>query len=325
MTLTRVQSLDDAREAAAGDRPTSSVRWLRRLFRKKIAIACLLVIGVLYFCGLFAPWVAPYHYADQNLDASFEGPSWEHPLGTDRNGRDTLSRNIYAMRTTTIVTLATLATGAFLLPITLGMLAGYRGGFTDSLIMRSGEIFASLPGLPMLVLINATLRPRFVSGVEEAEEALGWSWLSNSAFPDYFLIFFVLSLFGWVGGARLIRTQVLTLKGQEFVLAARASGAGTMRILFKHLLPNILPLVIVGFSAALGAIAGTEIALTFIGVGVQPPTPSFGALIQEGAPRSVLEAHPQLLLVPAAIVAALLFAFNLLGDALNDVLTPRTR
>ena len=324
MSITRSATMDQAAEVASQG-GAGGPRWLRRLLRKKLAVACIVVIIALYLCGIFAPWVAPYHYSDQNLDASFEGPSWEHPLGTDRNGRDTLSRNIYAMRTTTIVTLATLATGAFLLPITLGMLAGYRGGTADSLIMRSGEIFASLPGLPMLVLINATLRARFVDGVESAEERLGWGFLSNSSFPDYFLIFFVLSLFGWVGGARLIRTQVLTLKGQEFVLAARASGAGTVRILFKHLLPNILPLVIVGFSAALGAIAGTEIALTFIGVGIQPPHPSFGSLIQEGAPRSVLEAHPQLLLVPAAIVAMLLFAFNLLGDALNDVLTPRTR
>ena len=182
-------------------------------------------------------------------------------------------------------------------------------------------MLATLPGLPMLVLINATLRPRFESAIDKS----GWEALSDSAFPQYFIIFFVLSLFGWVGGARLVRTQVLTLRNSEYVLSARASGASTRRILFAHLFPNILPLVLVGWSAALGAIAGSEIALTFLGVGVQPPHPSFGALITDGASRTVLENHPQLLLVPAGIVAGLIFAFNLLGDALNDVITPRAR
>jgi ABC-type dipeptide/oligopeptide/nickel transport system permease subunit len=298
---------------------------MRRLLRKRIAVVCLVVIAIFYFCGAFAPWIAPYGYAEQNLDASFEGPSWEHPFGTDRNGRDVFSRVLYATRTTLIVTLATVAAGSVVLPLTLGMLSGYRGGWVDTLIQRTGEILASLPGLPMLVLISATLRPRFVGWVEDFEDAVGWHGLTESGFADYFLIFFVLSLFGWVGGARLIRTQVLTMRGSEHVIAARASGATTTRILFRHLLPNVMPLVIVGVSAALGAIALSEIGLTFLGVGIQPPHPSFGALISDGAARSTLENHPQLLLVPAVIVATQIFAFNLLGDSLNDVLTPRAR
>ena len=300
-------------------------RSFRRLLSKRLAILCLIVIAVFYVCGAFAPLVAPYGYADQDLDASFAGPSWEHPFGQDRLGRDTLSRNIFAARTTVIVTIATVSTGSILLPLTLGMLAGYRRGIVDATIMRVGEILASLPGLPMLILINATMRPRFVSWVENAEDVVGWHWLTESAFTDYFLIFFVLSLFGWVGGARIIRTQVLTLRSSEFIIAAEASGATTFQVLFRHLFPNVLPLVIVGLSASLGAIAGTEIALTFLGVGIQPPHASFCALITDGASRTVLENHPQLLLVPAAIVASLIFAFNLLGDALNDVFTPRAK
>jgi ABC-type dipeptide/oligopeptide/nickel transport system permease subunit len=300
-------------------------RAVRRLLRKKIAVACLLVIFAFYVIALTAPWVAPYSYNEQNLDASFQGPSSDHWLGTDRIGRDTLSRNMFAARTTVIITVATILTGGILLPLTLGMLAGYRGGWVDSAINRVGEILAALPGLPMLILITATLRPRVVSWVENVEDVIGWEGMTESGFVDFFLIFFVLSLFGWVGGARLIRTQVLTLRDSEFVLAARASGASTMRILFTHLLPNVMPLVIVGLSASLGAIAAAEIGLTFLGVGIQPPNPSFGALITEGASRTVLENHPQLLIVPAVIVASLIFAFNLLGDALNDVLTPRAR
>ena len=331
-------------EIIATNEPAGSSPWrraLRRLLHKRIAVACLVVISLFYVGGVFAPWIAPYGYSAQNLDRSFDGPSVHHPLGNDRNGRDTLSRNIYAARTTVIVTLATVATGFVLLPLTLGMLAGYRRGWIDAIIMRGGEILASMPGLPMLVLISATLRPRFVDLVEKAEVHLpnvtcsllgveqgdghACKPLTDSGFADYFIIFFVLSLFGWVGGARLIRTQVLTLRDSEYVTAARASGASTRRILFSHLLPNIMPLVVVGASASLGSIALTEIGLTFLGVGIQPPHPSFGALITDGASRTVLENHPQLLLVPAIIVGSLIFAFNLLGDSLTDILTPRAR
>ena len=300
-------------------------RSLRRLLRRKLAVICLVVIAVFYAAGIFAPVIAPYSYTEQNLDRSFDGPSLQHPLGTDRNGRDSLSRTIYAARTTVIVTAATFATGFVLLPVALGMIAGYRRGFTDALINRTGEILASLPGLPMLVLINSTMRPRFELAVSWFEDVIHYHGLTSSGFADYFLIFGVLSLFGWVGGARLVRTQVLMLRGSEFILAAEASGASTRRILFQHILPNIMPLVIVGASASLGSIALSEIGLTFLGVGVRPPHPSFGALITDGAGRSVLENHPELLLVPAGVVASLIFAFNLLGDALNDVFTSKAQ
>jgi len=300
-------------------------RMLRRLLRKKLAVACLVVIAIFYAAGIFAPLLAPHGYSDQNLDLSFSGPSLDHPFGTDRLGRDMLSRNMYAARTTVIVTLATVLAGGFVLPLGLGLLAGYRPGVIDWTINRAGEVLSSLPGLPMLLLINATLRTRFVDLVGWFEDRVHYHGLTSSGFADYFLIFSALSLFGWVGGMRLIRTQVLTLRSAEYVLAAEASGAGTWRIIFRHLLPNVMPLVLVGVSASLGAVAGSEIALTFLGVGIQPPHPSFGALITDGASRTVLENHPQLLLVPASIVASLIFAFNLLGDALNDVITPGAR
>jgi peptide/nickel transport system permease protein len=325
---------DYNREEMRGGRSLTR-RALCRLLRKKLAVIALVMISIFYVAGVTAPLIAPYGYSEQNLDKSFQGPSWAHPFGTDRNGRDTLSRNIYAARTTVVVTLATVLTGSILLPLTLGMLAGYRGGWIDAVINRTGEILASFPGLPMLVLINSTLRPRFVDWVQSFEDKLepvltflplvGRNALTNTGFADYFIIFFALSLFGWVGGARIIRTQVLTMRGSEFVLSARASGASTPAILFRHLLPNVMPLVVLGLSASFGAIALSEVGLTFLGVGIQPPHPSFGALITDGAGRSVLENHPQLLLVPAIIVGTLVFAFNLLGDALNDVFTPGAR
>lgn len=324
MTVTRITTMDEATiEIAHSQSPTG--RMVRRLLHKRLALVCLFVIATFYFFGTFAPIVAPYGYSEQNLDRSFEGPSWRHPFGNDRNGRDTLSRNIYAARTTVIVTIATILAGGFVLPVTLGMLAGYRGGAADWLINRIGEILASLPGLPMLVLINATLRPKFNGFIERWDNVPMLGSLVASGFSDYFLIFSVLSFFGWVGGARLIRSQVLTMRRSEFILAAEASGATTWRVIFRHILPNLMPLIIVSLSASMGAIAGSEIALTFLGVGIQPPRPSFGALISDGASRTVLENHPELLLVPAIVVASLIFAFNLLGDALTDIVTPKSR
>ncbi len=320
-------ALANGGDAASGEYVARSPygRAFRRLLRRKLAVVCLLFIISFYTVGILAPWIAPYGYSEQNLELSFHGPSMSHPLGTDRNGRDILSRNMYAARTTVVITIAVVATGFVVLPLSLGLLAGYRQGFVDSAIMRTGEIMASLPGLPLLILINVALRPRFVNWVKDFEGAVGWSWMSRSGFADYFVIFFALSLFGWVGGARLIRTQVMTLRSSEFVRAAEGSGASTFRILFVHLLPNVMPFVILGASAALGALVAAEVGLTFLGVGIRPPNPSFGALITDGASRSVLENHPQLLLVPGTIVVLSILAFNLLGDMINDVLTPKAR
>jgi ABC-type dipeptide/oligopeptide/nickel transport system permease subunit len=295
---------------------------LRRLLRKKIAVIALTFIAVFYFCGLFAPVVAPRSYTKQDLDNTLQGPSLAHPLGTDRLGRDMLSRVIWAARTTSIVTLATMVTGGLVLSVSLGLLAGYRGGWVDTAIMRVGDVFFALPGLPMLILINATLKPRVVeqAWIKNLED-----WFRVDGLPDYIVVFGALSLFAWVGGARVIRSQILALRETEYVVAARAMGASVWRVIFRHLLPNVSNIIIVGLSASLGAIAMTEIALTWFGVGIQPPTPSFGAMLFEGGSIRTLQANPHLLLIPGSVVAALIFSFNLLGDALTDILTPRAR
>ena len=380
-------------EQALLERPTVvaspwRVAW-RRLRRKRLAMIALTTIVVFYLVGLLAPVIAPYGYRDQDLNHTLETPSWSHPFGTDRLGRDQLSRVIWSARTTIIVTFATILTGSLVLSVGLGLLSGYAGGRTDTAIMRTGEVFASLPALPMLILIGATMRPKAVDAVDWLESHIGsdalraaveersgpefafllvlglltvvglfgvcawfvagprrrgiwllpgvaavivitflWAVQAIFATPgaaDYFLMFGALSLFFWVGGARVIRSQVLALRQTEYIVAAQSMGAGTRRILVSHLLPNVSPIIIVGVSASLGAIAGSEIALTFLGVGVHDPTPSFGALISDAAPQPVLRTHPYLLIFPAVAVAMLMFAFNLLGDALNDVFTPRAR
>jgi ABC-type dipeptide/oligopeptide/nickel transport system permease subunit len=196
------------------------------------------------------------------------------------------------------------------------------GGKVDTAVMRLGDAFFALPALAMMIMINATLgdRVREMGWLKTIEDIL-----RIDGFPDYVLVFAALSLFAWVGGARVIRSQVLALRETEYVLAARAMGASTWRIIVQHLLPNVSNIIIVSLSASLGAIAGTEIALTWFGVGIQPPTPSFGAMLYEGGSIRTLQAEPHLLLVPGAVVAMLIFSFNLLGDALTDILTPHAR
>lgn len=384
-------TIDEAEVRQQATSPWGLAR--RRLARKKLALVALVIIVIFYIVGLFAPVLAPSDFRTQDFDHQLEGPSLHHPFGTDRLGRDQLSRVIWSARTTMIVTAATVVAGSLLLGVGLGMLSGYAGGKVDTAIMRTGEVFASLPSLLMLILINATMRPRTDRAVswleshfstdalrEAAKTQAGWefvllivlgllalagivglvawlvagegrraAWLvptyvaavvvfllaamqgifATPGTEDYFVIFGALALFSWVGGARVIRSQVLALRETEYVLAARAMGAGTWRILTTHLLPNVSPIIIVSVSASLGAIAGSEIALTFLGVGVHEPTPSFGAMIYDAARTTedirAIADHPHLLLIPAVVVGALIFAFNFLGDALNDVLTPKAR
>ena len=295
----------------------------RRLRAKKLAMISLVLIVIIYGAGLFAPLVAPYSYTETNLERGLEGPSRDHWLGTDRLGRDMLSRCIYSARTTLIVTTAVVVSGSLIIGNVLGLLAGYKGGWIDSLIMRIGEVFSSLPGLLMLILINATLGERVINGVRWFEAHTFFSGIVSSGIASYLTVFAALSLFFWVGTARIIRSQVLQLREREFIIAAEALGASPKRIIFVHLLPGVLFLIILQISATLGGIAGSEILLSWFGVGVQPPAASFGAMIFQGSGARTFQAHPHLLLVPGLIVTILLFSFALLGDALNDAISSR--
>lgn len=295
----------------------------RRLRRKRLAMISLVVIAIIYGMGILAPWIAPYSYAQTNLDIPRQGPSWEHLLGTDTLGRDMLSRTMYSARTTLVVTTAVVLSGSLLIGNTLGLLSGYRGGWVDALIMRVGDVFSSLPGLVMLILINATLGARVTEWVRAFERASGLPGLVASGLPSYLLVFSALSLFFWVGTARIIRAQILQLRERDFVTSAEALGATPWRVIRYHLLPNVSFLIILQVSATLGGIAGSEIVLTWFGVGVQPPAASFGAMLFEGSGTRTFQQDPHLLLVPGGVVTLLLFSFNLLGDALNDAVRGR--
>ena len=224
-----------------------------------------------------------------------------------------------------LFTFAAVATGSLLLGVSLGLISGYFGGRTDTILMRIGEIFLAFPGLLLVILIAATIKPRILEWVRDFEDATGYQGLVRSGIVDYLVVFGALTIFSWVGMARLVRGQVLALKELEYVEAARAMGASSQRIILIHLLPNALPTIIVMTTIGLGATAGAEVVLSWLGIGIQPPVPSLGNMIQEGQNITILRNHPHLLVPPIVVVGLLIFAWNLLGDALNDILNPRSR
>ena len=298
---------------------------LRRLFRKKLSIICLAVIILMYGSGIFAPLVAPYGYNDQDLTKVKQGPSFSNPLGTDRLGRDMLTRVIYSLRTTVIITVISLVTGSLLLGISLGLLAGYFGRWLDAIIMRVGEVTASFPDIFLVLIIVATVKPRILTWVHTFEDTTGIDWIVRLGIVDYLVISLALAAFSWFGMARLVRGQVLQVRENQYVEASRALGSSTLRILAIHILPNVISPVIVSISAGLAGIATAEIVLSWLGIGIQPPTPSLGVMIFENGNLSVLRSDPHLTLVPSGVLVVLLFTFNLLGDGINDAFNPRAR
>ena len=309
----------------AGDIRPSGPRLWRRIARRPVAVIAIAIILVIYMAGILAPWIAPYEFNDADFENRFSGPTWEHPLGTDSLGRDLLSRSIWSAQTTVIISAASVVTGALVLGVTMGLISGYFGGKVDGVIMRTAEIFASVPTILLLLIITSTLKDKVELWFEDIEEALGIDWLVSSGAPSYFLVFGALAIFSWVGIARLVRGQVMSLRENTYIAAAQATGASTPRILFHHLLPNMTNLLLVALTLSLGGAAAAEVGLTFLGIGVQPPHPSFGVMIFEGSGASNVRAHFHVILVPAVFLGMLVISFNILGDQLTDVLSPRRR
>ncbi|NQU96713.1 MAG: ABC transporter permease, partial [Chloroflexi bacterium] len=254
---------------------------LARLVRKKLAMASLTVIVLLYLAGIFAPLIAPHDYSETNLLRTQEGPSAEYLLGTDRLGRDILSRVLWGVQTTVIITLIGIVTGSLVLGVTMGLAAGYFRGRVDAVIMRFGEVVAAFPDVLLIILLAATLRPRIVEWAWGIEDAFGIGGLVSSGVVDYVVVGVALLPLSWFGMMRLVRGQALWLREAQFVDAARAIGVSTPRMLFFHLLPNALGPIIVTATFGLGAVAGSEVFLSFLGLGVQPPHPSLGVMIAD--------------------------------------------
>ena len=298
---------------------------VQRLMKKKIAVLCILILIIIYVSGLLASIIAPYDYTAQDYSNIKKPPSFEHIMGTDRAGRDVFTRVLWGVQSTAIITFVALITGGLIIGVGLGLLAGYKGGKIDSFIMRIGEISSSFPDILLVIILAATLRPRILDFVRYIEDSYGFSGLVKSGIADYLVVSLALVSFGWIGTARLMRAQVLSIKENQFVESARSIGASTNRILFVHLLPNSISPLIVSVTMGMGALVGTEIILSWLGLGIQPPRPSLGRMLLEGGSISVIRNEPWLLIGPGAIVFMMVLCWNLLGDALNDVLNPRTR
>ncbi|HEY1924522.1 MAG TPA: ABC transporter permease [Candidatus Acidoferrum sp.] len=264
------------------------------LARVGFSVAVLLIV-----VGLLAPVIAPANPASQDLPSRLQPPSWSHWMGTDELGRDTLSRTIYGARISLMVAVSVVF-GCGSTGLVIGMLAGYAGGWFDRFVnLLLINAFLSFPGILLAIAFAAFLGP----GISK--------------------VIMALVITGWAGYARLARAQVLKVKELEFILAARSLGASHLRILTAHLLPNILQPILIQATIGMAGAILAESTLSFLGLGVLAPTPSWGAMLNDA--RSHLFDAPHLVIFPALAVMLAVLAFNLLGDAWRDWLDPRTR
>lgn len=303
------------------DRPVGqwTLAW-RRLRKHRLAMLGLAAMATIITLSFLAPWIAPYPYDEQDYKRLYspwftagEAGQPMHWLGTDGLGRDTLSRLLYAGRVSLLValviTLINIVVGTL-----VGASSGFYGGALDGLLMRFTDLMLTLPDLPLLLILSASLRQ--FTGLQE--------FLGSNL--SVVIIIFVLAFFGWMGNARLVRAQVLSLREQEFVEASRSLGAGQRQLMFSHLVPNSLAPIIVSATLGFGAVIIAESALSFLGFGVMPPAPTWGNMLNEA------RAAPQLgytlflqTLAPGLCIFLTVMAVNFIGDGLRDALDPRLK
>jgi ABC-type dipeptide/oligopeptide/nickel transport system permease subunit len=270
--------------------------FLRRLAGNRGGVVGGVLVLAVVLGGLLAPWLTPYQPNAISMENALQAPDLSHPFGTDAFGRDVLCRVLHGARFSLQVGVISRLL-ALVLGTCLGLIAGYFGGKVDQTVMRLADITLAYPGLLLLIAVMAAVGP------------------SKTA------LFVALGIVGWAGVARLVRAQVLSLKEREFVLAIRSLGATDAAVMARHLLPNVLTPILVIFSMGLGASIMAESSLSFLGLGAQPPQPSWGSMISSGL--DYLRVAPWLSLAPGLVVTTTVLGFNLLGDALRDLYDPR--
>lgn len=287
------------RATAAGAHGSSLSRdAFRRLLRNRLAVAGGVVVILLCLVAIFADALAPFSYTKTNFGRLNEAPTRDYPLGTDQLGRDMLSRMIYGARVSMLVGLGAQVI-VVLIGVPIGALSGYVGGRTDLVLTRFVDVMYAFPRLLFVILVMSMLG----------------AGLTN--------IFIAIGLTGWVGIARQTRAQVLAIKGQEFVEGARALGARSGRLLLRHVLPNALTPIVVAVTFGIPEAIFTEAALSFIGVGINPPTPSWGQMVGEG--QQYLRSAWHLCVFPSIAIAITMLSFTFLGDGVRDALDPRLK
>lgn len=269
---------------------------LRRLVRNRLALAGGGVVLLILLVAVFADALAPLPYTKTNFGRITEAPSRDHPFGTDQIGRDMLSRMIYGARVSMIVGLGAQVI-IVLIGVPIGALAGFVGGRLDTVLTRVIDVMYAFPRLLFVILVMSMLGAGLMN------------------------IFIAIGLTGWVGIARQTRAQVLALKDKEFVEGARALGAGGGRVLARHVLPNALTPIVVSVTFGIPEAIFTEAALSFIGVGINPPTPSWGQMVGEG--QQYLRSSWHLAVVPSIAIAVTMLSFTFFGDGVRDALDPR--
>lgn len=275
----------------------------RGLVRRPALLAGLLVIAVVVIAALFAPWLAPYSPDEQLFDGlSLEGaplpPSHQFWLGTDTLGRDLLSRLIFGARTSLIIGLVANGT-AVMIGLAVGVLAGYFAGLPGGILMRFTDLMTAFPALLLAIVLAALLR------------------------PSLWIVAMVIAMVNWVQVARITYTETRSLSERDFIVAERAMGAGTPRILLRHILPHLVPTAIVWGTLGIATTVLLEATLSFLGIGVQPPAPSWGNIVFES--QSYFQLAPWLVFFPGAAILATALSFNLVGDALRDLTDPTQR
>ena len=270
--------------------------FFRKLKKNRLALFGLIIVIILIFAAIFAPLMSPYDPLEQDFAKSFKAPNMHNLLGTDMFGRDNLSRIIYGARASLAVGI--IAVGmSVLIGVTLGAIAGYYGGWIDGLLMRVTDVVYAFPFLLFTIAILAFLGPGFTN------------------------VFIAIGLISWASYARLIRGQVLSIKQTEYIEAAKAIGVKSPVIILKHVLPNCMAPIIVNATMGVGNAILIEAALSFLGIGVQPPAPSWGLMLSDS--RNYIFSAPWLIYWPGAAIAIVVLGFNLFGDGLRDALDPR--
>jgi peptide/nickel transport system permease protein len=271
----------------------------RRFRANHLAVAALGFILLLTLVALFADVVAPYHPTDDIFPGKRGGaPTWAHPLGFDQLGRDLLSRVIHGTRVALLVGLVSTVL-AVTIGVLVGAISGFFGGWIDALLSRVTDTLMAFPIIALLITLAAVLGPSLVTTIV------------------------VIGATIWARYARVVRADVLSLRRQDFIVAAQASGIPPARIIWRHLLPNVLGPVIVLASLGVGGIIILESALSFLGLGIRPPNPSWGGILAEG--RAFITTYPHISIAPGLMIVLTVLAFNFLGDGLRDALDPRQK
>jgi peptide/nickel transport system permease protein len=273
-------------------------RFCRVFLSRKLVLFGLIIILLYIFMAIFAPLLAPYDPYEPDLNHFLATPSSAHWLGTDPLGRDVLSRIIFGTRTTLVIGLVVVGVAAFI-GMTLGLIAGYFGGLVQNIIMRIIDAFMAFP----MIILTMALASLLGGGMVNIIIALSVGML-----PVY---------------CRLMYGQVLSVKNNDYVLAEHAMGAKSSRIMLRHLVPNCLPPLIVLITMMLGSVVLAEAGLSFLGIGIKPPTPTWGSMVNDG--REYLISNPVLCFAPGIAIMLMVFAFNMIGDGLRDALDPRLR